>query len=368
MSQGANAWFERETGKIEDKLAPQLVVAQSLLQKGADVTQHLKSWFEKEKEGMAGGFAAHMQKDVSCLVCFFSCSCVLPSLFSECACSCALLCSHNRRHHFCSLVLSGMALCLHVEGSQCLTVTEMFYTWNIIFFAVCYSLARWLSSSVFSCSQGDSSDPGERYRFRQVKWVNEQLLIDAVGLVEEGGWKGCSSEGGIEVWRKYLKQDRQFAGIRAGKAAQFACIKASGIIDAPIDKVFELFKDNDRAKEYNEYCKEVRDLVWLDDKTKVLSSSDLCSFSLSVCGGHQGKYICDPTFRCKLAPARDISVFLPSLSIEPTTKSHELSRVHVPVLIHGYKFSPLSPSQKKLPFVVTLMQLHDHLHFAGHIF
>ena len=34
-------------------------------------------------------------------------------------------------------------------------------------------------------------------------------------------------------------------------------------------QVYDLFTDNSRVHEYNEYCKEVTDLAWLDPATKV---------------------------------------------------------------------------------------------------
>ncbi len=49
----------------------------------------------------------------------------------------------------------------------------------------------------------------------------------------------------------------QIAGEKLGKSAQFAAVKATGIIDAPLQQVYDLFTDNSRVSEYNEYCKEV---------------------------------------------------------------------------------------------------------------
>ena len=37
----------------------------------------------------------------------------------------------------------------------------------------------------------------------------------------------------------------------------------------PCVQVYDLFTDNSRVHEYNEYCKEVTDLAWLDPATKV---------------------------------------------------------------------------------------------------
>ena len=48
-----------------------------------------------------------------------------------------------------------------------------------------------------------------------------------------------------------------------------ACVLAKGIIDAPPDKVYALFADAKRAKEFNEFCDECHDIARLDEHTKV---------------------------------------------------------------------------------------------------
>eukprot|EP00802_Teleaulax_amphioxeia_P012351 Tamp_12393.p1 GENE.Tamp_12393~~Tamp_12393.p1 ORF type:complete len:237 (+),score=53.46 Tamp_12393:879-1589(+) len=64
----------------------------------------------------------------------------------------------------------------------------------------------------------------------------------------------------------------EIAGKRVGAASKFACVRAYKIIDAPLDQVYDLFTDNSRVQEYNEYCKFVRDLEWLDPQTKITHS------------------------------------------------------------------------------------------------
>ncbi|CAB1102757.1 unnamed protein product [Ectocarpus sp. CCAP 1310/34] len=52
-------------------------------------------------------------------------------------------------------------------------------------------------------------------------------------------------------------------------AAKFACVKAMGTLDARASDLYKLFLDNERVHEYNDNCKEVRDLERLSDDTKV---------------------------------------------------------------------------------------------------
>ena len=75
------------------------------------------------------------------------------------------------------------------------------------------------------------------------------------------------------MWRKYLQAERRIADRAIGKAAKFACVRAHSVIDAPLEEVYDLFTDNTRVHEYNEYCKGVVDLEWLDQDTKITHSS-----------------------------------------------------------------------------------------------
>eukprot|EP00960_Hanusia_phi_P044630 756748-Hanusia_phi.AAC.2 len=105
-----------------------------------------------------------------------------------------------------------------------------------------------------------------------VRWVNDHLVEAVETLLEDKDWQMVSADAGINIWRKYLPADMVVAGKKIDKASKFACVKAQAVIDAPLEKVYDLFVDNSRVREYNEYCKEVRDLEWLDENTKVHQS------------------------------------------------------------------------------------------------
>ena len=102
-----------------------------------------------------------------------------------------------------------------------------------------------------------------------VRWVNDNLVEAVETLLDDKDWQMVSADAGINIWRKYLPADMVVAGKKIDKASKFACVKAQAVIDAPLEKVYDLFVDNSRVREYNEYCKEVRDLEWLDENTKV---------------------------------------------------------------------------------------------------
>jgi len=107
------------------------------------------------------------------------------------------------------------------------------------------------------------------WRQKDVQWVNDMLVSTTIDVMESDGWEEVSSEGNIKVWRRFLPADLEIAGLKVGSASKFACVKATAVIDAPLEKVFELFTDNARAHEYNEYCKEILDLEWLSEDTKI---------------------------------------------------------------------------------------------------
>lgn len=75
----------------------------------------------------------------------------------------------------------------------------------------------------------------------------------------EGG-DGSSSGGG---------SGRVSGGGESNSAPQFACVKATAIISVPPEVVYLLFADNSRVREYNEHCKEVKDLEVLSQDSKI---------------------------------------------------------------------------------------------------
>lgn len=109
-------------------------------------------------------------------------------------------------------------------------------------------------------------------RSKDVTWVNDELVQVSLKLLEDPDWEQVSGEDGISVWRKYLSPNLMIADRKVDRASKFAVVKARAIIDAPVSQVYDLFTDNSRVHEYNEYCKEVTDLAWLDPATKVTQS------------------------------------------------------------------------------------------------
>ena len=60
-------------------------------------------------------------------------------------------------------------------------------------------------------------------------------------------------------------------GYQVGDASKFLCVKAEAILEASPEKVYSLFVDNSRVREYNEFCKQIKDLEYINSTTKVLT-------------------------------------------------------------------------------------------------
>ena len=96
----------------------------------------------------------------------------------------------------------------------------------------------------------------------QYSAMNDATLNQILKLIDpaDKGWKLIKSEDGYEVYRKMLGY---------GPSSQYACVMCHGIINSPPKTVLSLFEDNDRVGEYNSFCKDIIDLEYIGDDTKV---------------------------------------------------------------------------------------------------
>ena len=90
--------------------------------------------------------------------------------------------------------------------------------------------------AVWIHTNSDATSPSQDLQ-KDVKWVNENLIKAALGLMNDADWEEVSREDGILIWRKYLSPATEIAGKRLEAAAKFACVKAHAVIDAPVDEV-----------------------------------------------------------------------------------------------------------------------------------
>jgi len=96
---------------------------------------------------------------------------------------------------------------------------------------------------------------------------NEEAFRTLMKLhTDANGWKHVNKKDGIVVQKRFLPAGSFVAPQDASKGSKHACVRATGVVDAPPDKVFELFLDNGRVHEYNEHCIEVEDIDYFQKR------------------------------------------------------------------------------------------------------
>ncbi|CAM9464519.1 unnamed protein product [Choristocarpus tenellus] len=125
-----------------------------------------------------------------------------------------------------------------------------------------------------------------QYKGMDLEKVTNKALQNVVDVVRKDGWEHVATTNGVVVHRKYISfgeasgtpltsssgtdgscSDGQRSSVSS--SPQFACVRATAVLDVPADIVYRLFADNSYVGEYNEHCKEVADLETLDADTKI---------------------------------------------------------------------------------------------------
>lgn len=148
----------------------------------------------------------------------------------------------------------------------------------------------------------------------QYSSMNDAALNQILKLIDpaEKGWKLIKEEDGYEVYRKFLG---------FGPSSQYACVMCHGVINSPPKAVLSLFEDNSRVSEYNSFCKEIRDLEYIGEDTKVQQDHFRKSpAAIIVPHYHQPRFSAHLTFAGLV-----VMSFHPSFPDTPTTQS--LSRL-----------------------------------------
>lgn len=167
-------------------------------------------------------------------------------------------------------------------------------------------------------------DEAERRKMRELQLLTDKIVQNVVDVVARDGWEVVVEREGVVVHRQYLAlgpdgtpeapaapaqsagvpkaeassafvggrvegsaDDPAAAGDDSGKAKppQFACVKASAILSVPPEVVYLLFADNSRVGEYNEHCREVKDLEVLSQDSKITwaASGRMGPFKVGAC-------------------------------------------------------------------------------------
>eukprot|EP00903_Cladosiphon_okamuranus_P019594 g18021.t1 len=150
----------------------------------------------------------------------------------------------------------------------------------------------------------EAEEEGEWEGSRLVR-LTDMTVQNVVDVVARDGWEHVATTSGVVVHRQYIalsadgtpieEEDTATAAAAAARgstaehsaifggtsssngsggggsinAPRFACVKATAIISVPPEVVYLLFADNSRVSEYNEHCREVKDLEVLSQDSKI---------------------------------------------------------------------------------------------------
>ena len=158
--------------------------------------------------------------------------------------------------------------------------------------------------------QEEEAEEGEWEGSRLVR-LTDMTVQNVVDVVARDGWEHVATTSGVVVHRQYIALgpdgtpiEEDTAAAAAGaeeagagatvepsavvggsgsssssssssssasndKSPRFACVKATAVISVPPEVVYLLFADNSRVSEYNEHCREVKDLEVLSQDSKI---------------------------------------------------------------------------------------------------
>ena len=129
---------------------------------------------------------------------------------------------------------------------------------------------------VIVCHGGRSNTPGKTMVVTKVEDLtgdmdlfmknidahNEEAMSILSGLLSsKDGWKFVNEKDGVSVERRQLPSGSFVDKVDRMKGGKHACVRSTGILNAPATEVFNLFIDNDRVSEYNEHCVKVHDVA-----------------------------------------------------------------------------------------------------------
>ncbi|CAN0365472.1 unnamed protein product, partial [Laminaria digitata] len=92
----------------------------------------------------------------------------------------------------------------------------------------------------------------------QLQSENDASVEAVLAVIESEGWEYVTSKSGVVVVKKFMpppprsssssSSSRSDRGVvDEAAAAKFACVKATGTLDADAGEVFSLFLDNERV-------------------------------------------------------------------------------------------------------------------------
>ena len=117
----------------------------------------------------------------------------------------------------------------------------------------------------------------EEERNALLKQVDTLLLSVSKALEDDTIWNKLLEKDGVSIWRSnvdvknYSTETSTSACISTSTSteADYATIRSEAIMTASPKEVYELFMDNDRVHEYNDNCKELKDIEHISSNAKI---------------------------------------------------------------------------------------------------
>jgi len=115
---------------------------------------------------------------------------------------------------------------------------------------------------------GSSMGEGRKAKVAEAEVTNQNnLLVSRLfNVMDEGEWEHILARDGVNVYRRPMIDAN-------GQGSKFYCIKAVSTINAKAVDVYELLKDPDRVREYNDECAEAQELPALSSDTRLTWAS-----------------------------------------------------------------------------------------------
>eukprot|EP00586_Coscinodiscus_wailesii_P018952 CAMPEP_0172517302 /NCGR_PEP_ID=MMETSP1066-20121228/283935_1 /TAXON_ID=671091 /ORGANISM="Coscinodiscus wailesii, Strain CCMP2513" /LENGTH=234 /DNA_ID=CAMNT_0013299231 /DNA_START=262 /DNA_END=966 /DNA_ORIENTATION=- len=97
----------------------------------------------------------------------------------------------------------------------------------------------------------------------------DSLLQNVLSALEDPAlWEKINDTEGVKVWRTY-HDIKNYRGNSNGGSKDSVIIRSEATMQAPPSAVYDLFSDDARVREYNENCRELKDVEYLTENAKI---------------------------------------------------------------------------------------------------
>ena len=173
-----------------------------------------------------------------------------------------------------------------------------------------------------------------------------QAVRYVLAVSNADGWVEVAQGSGVTVWRKYLTMEDLGKSTQKGQRSSLVpVVKASAVVNASAESVYELLKDNKRVHEYNDNCRVVMDMQKLDKDTKITWAAS------PRFGPFKPRDFCTLVHFRKTTDGLLIVVNVPA---EHKNAPRSSSFVRSEILLGGNIIKPLGPRKTELTILTSI--------------